>query len=232
MNKNSRILFLNGKIWRNLILLGFLTFFCSAFVTLKQSKGSDWTLKKNESGIAVYTRDAEGSDFKELKAVTYVKTSLSSIVSLLNDWDTYPQWVYKCGKSTTLKKISETEVMHYQTVVAPWPVDSRDFVVNVKLTQDPVSKIVSIVSTCKPDYIPKVPDYVRITEFKASWTLIPLKDGTIQVTYQLLVNPGGYVPAWLVNLAVIDGPFDTTLHFKDWVMKKKYQEAVVPFIKD
>ena len=193
---------------------------------------SDWQLKKYESGIAVYTRTAANSDFKELKAVTTVKTSLHSIVALLNDWDTYPQWVYRCGKSSTIRRISETEVIHYQTVEAPWPVDSRDFVVDVKLTQDPSSKAITIASTCKPTYIPKVDGYVRITEFKASWTLIPLKDGSIQVIYQLLVDPGGYVPAWLVNLAVVDGPFETTLHFKDWIMKEKYQKASVPFIKD
>lgn len=212
---------------RNIILFGWLFLLC--FGSTAQT---DWQLKKYESGIAVYTRTTAGSEFKELKAVTTVKTSLHSIVALLNDWDSYPQWVYRCGKSSTLKRISETEVMHYQTVEAPWPVDSRDFVVDVKLVQDPVTKAVTITSTCKPGYIAKADGFVRITEFKASWTLIPLKDGSIQVIYQLLVNPGGYVPAWLVNLAVIDGPFETTLHFRDWIMKDKYQKTIVPYIKD
>ncbi|MCW3070884.1 MAG: lipid-binding domain protein [Bacteroidetes bacterium] len=202
-------------------------FFCG----FSQS-GNSWHLKKFENGISVYTRNAQNSAFKELKSVCVLKTSLGSIVALLNDWDTYPQWVYKCGKSTTLKKISGAELIHYQTVVAPWPVDSRDFVVNVRLSQDPVSRIVKIVSSCRPDYIPKVPGYVRITEFSASWTLVPQKDGNVEVTYQLLVNPGGYVPAWLVNLAVVEGPYETTLHFMEWVMKEKYQKAIVPLIKD
>jgi len=217
---------LNSK--HKISLFIFLAVFLSAF-----SLSDDvWHLKKFENGISVYTRNSPGSDFKELKSVCSLKTSLSSIVALLNDWDTYPQWVYKCGKSTTLKKISEGELIHYQTVVAPWPVDSRDFVVNVRLSQDPVSKVVKIVSTCKPDYIPKVDGYVRITEFSASWTLVPQKDGMVEVTYQLLVNPGGYVPAWLVNLAVVDGPYETTLNFRQWVMKDKYQKAVVPLIKN
>src|SRR6218665_505623 len=210
---------------------GIFVFFFFFFISSAVAQ-SEWKLKKFEQGISVYTRDAADSDFKELKAVVTIKTSLSSIVALLNDWDTYPQWVYRCGKSSTLKRISETEVMHYQTVEAPWPVDSRDFVVHVKLTQDPSTNVVSIVSTCKPTYIPKTKDYVRITEFRASWTLIPQKDGSVQAIYQLLVNPGGYVPAWLVNLAVIDGPYETTLHFRDWVMKDKYQKAVVPYIKE
>jgi hypothetical protein len=191
-----------------------------------------WTLKKNESGIAIYTRTSENSAFKELKSVVKLKTSLASIIALLYDWDSYPQWVYRCGKSSTLKQISVTEVVHYQTVVAPWPVDSRDFIVVVRLKQDPATKIVSITSTCKPDYIPKVPGFVRITEFKASWTLIPQTDGSVEVIYQLLVDPGGYVPAWLVNLAVVDGPFETTLNMKNRVMLDKYQKTPIPYIKE
>jgi ribosome-associated toxin RatA of RatAB toxin-antitoxin module len=196
------------------------------------SQGSGWELKKNENGISVYTRGAEDSDFKELKSVVVLKTSLSSIVALLNDFESYPQWVFRCGKSSTLKRISETEVMHYQTVTAPWPVDNRDFVVDVKLTQDQVTKVVVIKSESKPDYIPEAKDHVRIKKFRASWTLTPLKDGSVEVTYQLLVDPSGYVPAWIINLAVVDGPYETSLHLKDWVKKDKYQKAIVSYIKE
>jgi hypothetical protein len=191
-----------------------------------------WELKKDEHGITVFTRMSEESDFKELKSVVCIKTSLSSIVALLNDWDSYPNWVYRCGKSNTLKKISDTEVIHYQTVVAPWPADNRDFVVHVSDSQDPSTKIVRITSVCTPDYIPKVPDHVRITEFRAAWTLVPQKDGMVEITYQLLVNPGGYVPAWLVNMAVVDGPYETMVNFKEWIKKDKYQKAKIPYIKD
>jgi len=228
--KPVKILFCPGTFFRKLILM-LSGAFCFIHVSAQKAEAG-WQLKKAENGVTVYTRNAENSAYKELKATVVVKTSLSSIVSLLNDWDTYPQWVYRCGKSSTVKRISETELIHYQTVEAPWPVDSRDFVVNVKLVQDALTKVITITSTSKPDLSPKVPSYVRIIEFKASWTLIPLKDGNVQAVYQLLVNPGGYVPAWLVNLAVVDGPYETTLHFKDWVMKDKYQGSKVPYIKD
>jgi hypothetical protein len=211
----------------------FLTLFLLLFISIFSSaQEKKWDLKKQENGISVYTRLAESSSFKELKSVCTIKTSLKSIVALLNDWESYPGWVYRCGKSSTLKKISDREVIHYQTVVAPWPVDSRDFVVNVKLNQDPKSGIVTIISTSNPGFIPVIPGHVRIKEFKASWTLIPKENGTTEVIYHLLVNPGGYVPAWLVNLAVVDGPYETMLNFKEEVKKEKYQKAVIDYIKD
>lgn len=198
---------------------------------LNSELSDEWQLKKFENGIAVYTRNAKNSSFKELKSVTSVKSSLKSVVALLNDWDSYPKWVYKCGKSSTLKRINEKEVIHYQNVVAPWPVDNRDFIVHVKLEQDEKTKTVTITSISKHDYIPVIPDHVRIKEFTASWTLIPLKDGTTEIIYQLSVNPGGNIPAWLVNLAVVDGPYETLTHLKKMVIQEKYQKAIINYIK-
>lgn len=190
----------------------------------------DWQLKKYENGIAVYIRDNENSAFKELKAVTYLNATLSSTVALLYDWDTYPQWVYKCGKSSTLKIISEKELIHYQTVLAPWPAENRDFIVNIKIDQDKTTKAVTIRSYAVSQYIPAIPDYVRITKFNASWVLTPQKNGTIEIVYQLFVDPGGAVPAWIVNLAVVDGPFETLNNMKTWVTKDKYKKTKIPFI--
>jgi hypothetical protein len=201
-------------------------------VCFSQDTKNDWKLKKNNHGIEVYSRKTASSDYRELKSIVYLKTSLNSIVALINDRATYPQWVYRCGQAAALKKISESELIHYQTVTAPWPAENRDFVVNIKVSQDERTKIVTIKSTCKADYIPQVAHHVRITEFNACWTLIPLKDGTVQINYQLLVNPGGYVPAWLVNMAAIDGPYETMVHFKEWIVKEKYQKTKSTLIKE
>lgn len=201
-------------------------FYCS------QEVKNDWHLKKDENGVTVYEREVINSNFKELMSIVNVKASMQNVVALLNDWESYPQWVYRCGKSTTLKRINDTTVIHYQTVTAPWPFENRDFVVAVKLSQNRKNKIVTIKSECNANYIPPVAQHVRITEFNACWTLVPLKNGVIQITYQLLVNPGGNVPAWLVNRAAIDGPFETMINLKDWILKDKYKEAKIPFIKE
>ncbi len=217
MSKN-RILFL---------IILFLDLSC-----FSQHKVTDWELKKNESDILVYTRHTENSAFKELKSVIKIKTSLSSIVALLADFESYTQWVYKCGESTTLKKLNDTTYIHYQTVIAPWPASDRDFVVTVKQTQDPKSKIITITSTGNSTYISSKDGFVRITLFNAKWTLIPSKDGMVEIDYQLLVDPGGSLPAWLVNLAVVDGPFETMVGFKKFIVKDKYQKAKITYVKE
>ncbi|MHB8259239.1 MAG: START domain-containing protein [Bacteroidia bacterium] len=206
-----------------------LLFYVSCF---SQENEDGWQKKKHHKGIEVYSRKTANSNFRELKSVIYVKTSLNSIVALLCDWESYPQWVYRCGESKTLRKLSATEVVHYQTVVAIWPSDNRDFVVNIKYSQDEKTKVITMKSSCNADYTPEIEHYVRVREFKATWTLVPYKDGTVQLTYQLLVHPGGSVPAWLVNMAAVDGPYLTMLNFKEWIMKEKYQKAKSPLVKE
>lgn len=205
--------------------------FSLSFTSFSSKKTTtDWELKKFENGISVYTRTTENSAYKELKAVFQLKTSLSSIIALLNDVESYPQWVYRCGTSKVLKKDSDKHLIRYQTIVAPWPVDNRDVAVEVSSYQDEKTKIVYQKVKALPDYTPTLKNYVRIREFTATWTIKPLKNGMVEVEYELLVNPAGAIPAWVVNMAMVDGPYETSLKMKDWLMYEKYQKANLPFI--
>ena len=209
----------------------FLLLFSLSFISFSSFQTtSNWELKKFENGISIYTRETANSKYKELKAVFQIKTSLSSIVALLNDVESYPQWVYRCETSKILLKTSEKHLIRYQTIVAPWPVDNRDVVLEVNYSQDEKTKIVYQKVNALPNYAPKVAGHVRIPEFRATWTLNPLKNGIVEIQYELLVNPGGVIPAWLVNMAMIDGPYDTSLNMKTWLMKEKYQKTVYSFI--
>ncbi|CAN5530279.1 START domain-containing protein [soil metagenome] len=210
------------------LLLIFISIQFFSFV--QKTETDDWHLKKFENGISIYTRVSENSKYKELKAVFQLKTSLSSIIALLNDFESYPQWVYRCGTSKALKKDSDKHLIRYQSVVAPWPVDNRDMVVEVNSYQDEKTKIVYQKVSCLPDFAPQVAGHVRIREFRAQWTLTPLKGGIVDIEYELLVNPGGNIPAWIVNMAVVDGPYETSVKMKEWLMKEKYQKTVYPFI--
>jgi ribosome-associated toxin RatA of RatAB toxin-antitoxin module len=207
----------------------FLASLCSLFSFVPSD---DWQLKKFENGISVYTRNTENSKYKELKAVYQLKTSLSSVIALLNDVDSYPKWIYRCGSSKLLKQSSDQDLIRYQTVIAPWPVDNRDMIVEVHSRQDETTGIVYQKVTALPDYMKELPGHVRIREFKGLWTLTPLGNGVIEVKYELLVNPAGSIPAWVVNMAVVDGPYETSVHMQEWLRKEKYQQASFPFIKE
>ena len=213
------------------LLTGFI---CLFFVTIghSQKPSNDWQLFKNEKGISVFTKKSPNSAICELKTVLTLKTSLSSIVALIYDWESYPSWIYKCGESKTLKVLNEHEVIHYQSVKIPWPANDEDFIIHVKISQDEKTKTVKIHSLNDPDYIPKVENRNRIRELTATWTIIPMGDGIIELSYEFLVNPGGPFPSWLINLAATYGPVETMENLKNWIQKDKYQHAKNNLIKE
>lgn len=214
-------------LFRNLCLL------CIAYVFAsfsQKTESNDWELKKFANGISVYTRATESSSYKELKVVFQVKTSLSSVIALLNDVESYPQWVYRCETSKVLKKESDKHLIRYQTIVAPWPVDNRDVIVEVDTYQDEKTKSVYQKVSALPDHSPQLKNHVRIREFRALWTLKPLKNGIVEVEYELLVNPAGAIPAWIVNMALVDGPYETSMKMKERILYEKYQKTTYPFI--
>ena len=211
-------------------LFVFIYILLAAFV--QETPKEVWRLKKCDKGIAVYTRHAENSKLKELKSIFIVKTSLSSIVALINDFDSYPEWVYRCNKSYAVLKISDLEFIQYQSVKAPWPVENRDIVMHKKISQDPNTKVITQRVNGMPDYLPKVDDHVRVKLFRASWVLTPIKGGMVNVEYQLLVDPSGSIPSWLVNLAAVDGPYDTEIKMMELLKKEKYQKAKLSYIKE
>ena len=105
-------------------------------------------------------------------------------------------------------------------------VDSDNLSVNKK------SKIVTITSTGVPNFIPPKNDIVRLKKLQAQWKFIPKVNGTVDINFTLLIDLGGDLPSWLVNLAIADGPFETVLNMRKEIMKAKYQNAVYNFIKE
>src|SRR6476469_9322552 len=125
----------------------FLRFCFFIFLPLYASGDQhDWELKKEENGIKVYTRYAENSRLKEVRAVTEVKSSLSGIVALLLDVKNYPNWIYSCSEASTLSMVNNHDEYHYQVTHLPWPLSNRDMIWHFKIEQEETMKIVTVAN--------------------------------------------------------------------------------------
>jgi len=206
---------------------------CGVFLLLSAFSDDDpanWALKKDENGIKVYTRYPPGSNLKEVRVVNNVKSSLSAIVSLLLDTKNYPGWIYACSEAQTLKLISDQEQYQYTVTNVPWPVSDRDVSAHFKVEQDSATRIVSVNSTGIPDYIPVKEGRVRVQHFQSNYKLTPLDSGMVKVEFELYVDPGGSVPAWLINANIVSAPYNTTAAMITQL--PKYQSASYSFIKE
>jgi hypothetical protein len=189
---------------------------------------ADWELKKDEDGIKVYTRYAENSNLKEVKTVNVVQSSLSGIVALLLDVKNYPNWIYSCSEASTLKTINDHEEYHYQVTRVPWPLQNRDMIWHFNIQQDTATGIVTITNTSEPEFVPEKNGIVRVRRVQSSYKLTPSGTGNVNVEFEIFVDPGGSVPAWLINANIITAPYKTTI-----AMVKQlphYQKATFSFI--
>jgi hypothetical protein len=191
---------------------------------------NSWEMRKNKDNITVYTRKITATDFKELKCVTRVKSSLSAIVFVLIDVNHFTDWIYKCVTATTIKKVSNTEIISYQLFDVPFPFDDRDVVSRGTVVQDPKTKIVTVNSGLADGLVPEKKGVVRIRNFHTSYKLIPEGNGWVKIDYELGTEPGGTIPAWLANMVVVTGPFETQQMMNGIVQNPAMQKIKLPFI--
>lgn len=182
-----------------------------------------WNLVKQEEGISVYTKYIEGFDIKAVKVVSIFNCSLTDIIAVFKDVENYPTWVYGCKQASMLKQLNEKEGIYYSVSDAPWPVSDRDVVMFNTTSQNPESKIVTSVSQAKQGEVPEKEDIVRMMQVKSKWILKPIGNGSVEVTYEIAVNPAGYIPAWLVNLTIDIGPVQTIMALKKRISLPQYK---------
>jgi len=191
----------------------------------------DWKLKQNKDGIEIYTKPIENSNLKGIRVRCSLPVTLSQLVTVIMDVNTAVEWVYSTKSSTLLKKISAAELYYYSEVSLPWPISNRDFVAHLKVNQDPHTKVVTIDGPVVANYVPEKKDIVRVKNSFGKWVLTPQKTG-VRIEYTLETDPGGSLPAWLVNLFVAKGPHETFVKLKKQLAKDEYKDATVAYIKD
>ena len=194
-------------------------------------KEAKWKLALDQKGVKVHTRKIAGIDFKEFRGSTTVKTSLSSLVALVMDAAAASEWMKNCSKSELLKQTSPHAVYNYSLSKAPWPVKDRDSVIQQVVTQDKESLVVTIKQAAKPDFIAEKKGVIRVKRIQGLWQFTPQKDGTVEVVYQVLSDPGGGIPPWLVNSMIVSQPYETLLKLHKIVQKEKYQQADLAYIR-
>ena len=199
---------------------------------LSTSLAQDWKLSKEENGISIYLKKSTTTGLNEVKATMTLKTTLSSIVALGLITELYPTWSYRVDHAKILEKVNDTAYYGYTLLDVPWPASDRDMVWFLQYTQDPITKIVRSYSSMRPDHIPVNKGVVRVQKAKAGWILTPTENGEVFVEYEFSFEPGGYAPAWIVNLGSDQGPFHNFSRIKEVIHEAVYQDLEVGFIEE
>ena len=193
---------------------------------------TDWNLKNEKNGIKVYSSRVSNSKFKAIKVECELNATASQLVEVLLDIKACPEWLDHTKSCTLIKQVSPSELYYYSEVSIPWPVQNRDFVAHLVVHQNPETKVVTMDGPAVAGFVPIKEGIVRVHSSRSLWIITPLKKSLVKVVYTLQVDPGGDVPAWLVNLLATQGPMKSFEGLIAQLKKPAYQNASLSFIKD
>lgn len=90
------------------------------FMPLAIEAQDAWTLRKDQEGIKVYTRNIPGESFQEYRAVTEIDASPDILIALFYKADKNPEWVYQVSESERLEETDGSAYFIHSTLEAPW----------------------------------------------------------------------------------------------------------------
>jgi hypothetical protein len=182
-----------------------------------------WELKKDEDGIAVYTRKASKGSIKELRVVCELDATKPQLISTIENIADYNSWVYSNKKSTILKIINPQNIIYYTQSHLPWPIKDRDLI--VELTVNAASEVLNIQAKSLPGYLPEEKDYIRVPYSLALWKVTQAPNNKLKVDYTFSVDPGGSIPSWIVNATLTIGPYNSFVKLRE-VLKAQKQPVI------
>lgn len=181
------------------------------------SAGEHWKLIKDDQDIEVYSRTNTDSLLNSAKGVVSLNTSLDDLLAVLADIKTCSQWLYQCKFAHTVKQASFVERYDYIVTDMPWPVWDRDVVVRSVFQQNRATKQVEIRFSSAPNLVPLKPGLVRVKRMQGRMLLTPQGKNTVQLVYEVSVDPAGKVPKWLVNQTAMDFPFYSLKNLRELI---------------
>jgi len=196
-----------------------LVLFILVIIASYKVDAQSWELKKNKEGVKVYTKSNPVSAFDLLKAECDIDVDVNQLLTLIFDVSKHTQWVYNAIQSVPIARLGTFDIIYYGETYAPWPVSNRDLIIHLTAKTDSTTGICTIYGISEPYRKPLVSNKVRVTRSKSVWTLIPIDSKTTHVMYTLDIDPGGSLPAWLVNFASTEGPYLSFKKMKSILLK-------------
>ena len=188
-----------------------------------------WDLVKDNDGIKVYTRTNEVMSFKEFKASMTVKAKVADFVSVLFDVEGLTSWGHNMLEARLLERPTDTIQIYYAIAKAPWPYKNRDGIYKNILSWDKKNGLLTVDIQMIEDGLELDENLVRMDGY-GFWKVKEISESELKIDFQMQVDPGGSIKAWMANMFVTDSPFQTMTGIRETMNQKKYQGQSFEFL--
>lgn len=192
---------------RKLFLI-FYIFIVNIFL-LNHAKAQNWTFIKEVDGIKIFTQNEFGSSLKSYRGETDINASMEKVCALLGTAKNLDWWSEDVTNIKILEYKDQKFIQYYFIYDMPWPVTDRDLVVESIIKMDTATGIYTVSSKPLLKKIPVNTELVRINKYRQKWTVQPQGNGKVHVILEGLIDPGGNLPAWVLNMLITEMPLKT-----------------------
>lgn len=185
--------------------------------SLAEPQKTHWQEIADEEGIKVLQRKVPGTSFVSFKGSGVMDASIYDVYSIIFDIKHKTKLLSNCAKYELLKVKGLGNLVIYSRTNAPFVlISDRDSVLETQVTFEPETKrIYARFKKGDDRLMPAQDGAVRTLELTGEWVLEALADGKTRVTYEVNADPGGLLPAWLVNLGSRKLPLRTLLNLRE-----------------
>ncbi len=206
---------------RTLPIVATLLALATAPAAAAETGDEGWTLLYDKDGIEGWRRSSDDSKLHEWRGQGYIDADFYRVVAVYMDSNRSDEWVADCLESVEVEKPDVDHQITYNMTDLPKPFWDRDFLWEEEYVYDTDARTVydTMWSVTHDDY-PQREGVVRgellSSSFYARWD----EPERTWVEVRIHVDPGGKLPAWLINIVSRSWPFIT---FQD--LRKQVYEA-------
>lgn len=180
-----------------------------------------WTLKRDRNGIYIYVREQAESPLKEYRARALIAHPIHKVFEFLADLERHPEWVFRCSGLTILEGQGGQQVRYHTAYDIPWPVKDRDLTVEAIIILHEGGKRIEILSEDIMLDHPLEEGVIRMPGYREWVILEEIDSQKTMFIAEGYADPGGTVPAWLVNMFLVDGIYDSVIKIRNILDNEK-----------
>jgi len=199
---------------RSVCRFAFLTVsFCVSGLAWGQQ---DCSLKKQKNDLKVFTCETDSGRLKTLRAEFILEhTTFDELKEFMLNVSNYVNWQYNTIEAKVLDKPPDHSIVYRVVVEAPWPLSNREMITKLSIHFDSTARQLTITNHNIAFDFPRNKELVRVPFSDGIMLVRQLDTSSLKVFYSLRIDPGGNVPAWLVNIAMAEGPFYSFTKLKE-----------------
>jgi len=170
-----------------------------------------WTALESKGGLHFYSqKSANESALLKFKAKGVLNIKMEKALAILRNVDKTTEWDKDTVEKHTIQNISDLEALTYSESKIPWPFQNRDLVLRNKLHIDKEQKVLFVESNSE-DHAAYPPRKKRVRaniRVKMRFRPIAENDNATNIEMDVLVDPKGSIPHWVVNIVQRKMPYD------------------------